>query len=281
MGRAVAAVAALAVLAAGCSGSGAPAIAPKPAKRGPVALPPRDALALAARSGRNAITISVRDREATVGVIGGDGLGVDRLTVAVNGGPARPCGYGCYMTHLAGSPSAAVVRVSSGNVVFPLSTVPGPAAGLVARAGRALRSSRSVVSREWLSSGLGNTITTLWQEQAPDRLSYAISGGAAGIVIGGRRWDRAVGGSWVASPQTPLSLPARPWREPVTNAHILEADAGGWTVAFLDRSVPAWFRLRIDRRTGLPADSRMIATAHFMRDVYLAYGRRLRISPPR
>ena len=165
--------------------------------------------------------------------------------------------------------------------MFPLHTVPGPGAGLVARAGELLRTATSTVFRDRLSSGPGHTLRTLWKEQAPDRLSYVIDGGAAGIVIGDRRWDRdAPGARWVASPQQPLRLPAVPWTTQITNFHILAAGRTGWTVAFLDRSTPAWFRARIDRRTGRLESFGMIAAAHFMADEYLSYDGKVVIRPP-
>jgi hypothetical protein len=164
--------------------------------------------------------------------------------------------------------------------VFPLRTAPGPAAALVARAGRLLRASASTVYRERLSSGPGHTLLTLWKEQAPDRLSYVIEGGSAGIVIGARRWDRDPGGRWVESSQFPLHLPAVPWTRSVTNFHILSADRAGWTIAFLDRSTPAWFRVRIDRRTGRLEGFVMTAAAHFMRDEYLSFDKNVEIAPP-
>jgi copper transport protein len=257
-----------------------------PVAAGPIALPPRDALALAAENGRDAVTIAARftggKTELTVTLLGPDGLGANGLPMRVNGLSATACGQGCYRALVPGRPLAARVDAGTGTVVFPLHTVPGPAAALVASAGRLLRTSTSTVYRERLSSGPGHTLRTLWKEQAPDRLSYVIDDGAAGIVIGDRRWDRAAPrGRWVASPQFPLHLPAVPWTSKLANFHVLAADSAGWTVAFLDRSAPAWFRVRIDRSTGRLDSFRMTAAAHFMRDEYLSYNRKVGIRPPR
>ena len=253
--------------------------------RGPIPLPPLGALTLAAQSRRDAVTISVqpgaKSTGVTVAVIGPDGLGVNGLPVRVNGVSAVACGSGCYRALVPGRPAAARVDAGTRTVVFPLRTVPGPGAALVAGAGELLRTATSTVYRDRLSSGPGDTLRTLWKEQAPDRLSYVIDGGAAGIVIGDRRWDRdAPGGRWVASPQQPLRLPAVPWTTRITNFHVLSADRTGSTVAFLDRSTPAWFRARIDRRTGRLVWFRMIAAAHFMADEYLSYDGKVVIRPP-
>ena len=254
--------------------------------RGPVQLPPLGVLTLAEQNGRNAVTISARPAGkatgVTVAVIGPDGLGVNGLPVRVNGVSAVACGFGCYRSLVPGRPAAARVDAGARTVLFPLHTVPGAGAALVARTGELLRTATSAVYRDRLSSGPGHTLRTLWKEQAPDRLSYVIEDGAAGIVIGDRRWDRdAPGARWVASPQQPLRLPAVPWTTRITNFHVLSEDRAGWTVAFLDRSTPAWFRARIDRRTGRLLSFRMIAAAHFMADEYLSYNGEIVIRPPR
>ena len=256
------------------------------APTGPIPLPPLRALTLAAQNVRNAVTIAVRpagaQTELTVAVIGPDGLAVNGLPVRINGVSGVACGQGCYSARVPGRPAAARVDAGAGTVVFPLRTLPGPGAALVAGAARLLRTSSSAVYRDRLSSGPGHTLHTLWKEQAPDRLSYVIDDGAAGIVIGARRWDRdAPGARWVASAQQPLSLPAVPWTRQITNFQIIAADRTTWTLAFLDRSTPAWFRARIDRRTGRLLSFGMIAAAHFMSDEYLAYDGKVVIQPPR
>ena len=252
---------------------------------GPIPLPAPSVLTLAAQNVRDAVTISVQpagdQSEVTVAVMGPDGFGANGLPVRVNGVTGTPCGQGCYTARIPGRPAAARVDTGAGTVVFPLRTLPAPGAALVARAGRLLRASSSTIYRDRLSSGAGRTLHTLWKEQAPDRLSYVIDGGAAGIVIGARRWDRdAPGARWIASPQLPLSLPAVPWTRQVTNFQVIAADRTTWTVAFLDRSTPAWFRARIDRRTGRLLSFSMIAAAHFMADEYLAYDSKVVIRPP-
>jgi copper transport protein len=278
-------VLAAAVLTGSRPGVRQPALAVRPVAAGPIALPPRDALALGAGNGRDAFTIAARfaagKTEVTVAVLGPDGLSVNGLPVRVNGLSAIACGQGCYRALLPGRPVAARIDAGTGPVVFPLRTIPGPAASLVASAGRLLRTSTSTVFTDRLSSGPGQTLNTLWKEQAPDRLSYVIAGGSSGIVIGARRWDRDQGGRWVASPQFPLHLPTVPWTAKLTNFDVLAADRAGWTVAFVDRSTPAWFRVRIDRRTGRLVSFRMTAAAHFMRDEYLSYNKKVEIRPPR
>ncbi len=252
---------------------------------GPIALPPLSVLTLAAQSGRDAVTIAARpaggETELTATILGPGGLGANGLPVRINGVGADACGQGCYTARVPGRPAAARVDTGTGTVVFPLHTQPGPGSALVIRSGQLLRAASSTVFSDRLSSGPGQTLHTLWKEQAPDRLSYVIEGGSAGIVIGDRRWDRETpGGHWAPSPQEPLTLPSVPWTSQITNFNILEADGKGWTVAFLDRSTPAWFRARIDRRSGRLQSFGMIAASHFMADEYLSYDGGVEIRPP-
>jgi hypothetical protein len=54
-----------------------------------------------------------------------------------------------------------------------------------------------------------------------------------------------------------------------------------WFVSFLQPSVPAWFRLAIDKQTLRTRDLRMVAPAHFMHHRYSGFNSGFRIVPPR
>jgi hypothetical protein len=93
-------------------------------------------------------------------------------------------------------------------------------------------------------------------------------------VIGDRRWDRAAPGArWVESPQTPLDVTRPYWSAP-TNVH----EVGPGTFTFLDRSIPAWFRLTVVR--GRPTVDHMTAAAHFMVDRYVGFDVSATVSLP-
>ena len=51
-------------------------------------------------------------------------------------------------------------------------------------------------------------------------------------------------------------------------------------VSLLNRSIPAWFTISLDRKL-LPRSLDMTAAAHFMHHDYLSFNRPLRIEPPR
>jgi hypothetical protein len=109
--------------------------------------------------------------------------------------------------------------------------------------------------------------------RVPDR------GGADGIIIGSRRWDRARGGG-VPSPQDPTSQPEPIWAGHFQNAYLLETTPTTYVVSFLNRSASVWFTLRLDRRTLLPRSLRMTAPAHFMTHRYTRFNATRKIKAP-
>ena len=155
-----------------------------------------------------------------ISVVGQAGTGVSGLTIVLEPSTGRPlatqpCGAGPYRATASGSPKrVSTVLVGEGiahATTFDLAPAsPLSAAALVARAGRVWRSLHALVSRERLASNAHNAITTLWRYAAPSGFSYDIAGGASGVVIGTRRWDRTTPRArWVRGEQNP-ALPSRP-----------------------------------------------------------------------
>jgi copper transport protein len=247
---------------------------------GPAPLPPSDALVLAREDGPWAVALAVRGRELTVTAIGQEGNGVDGLSVSIAGATAAPCGHGCYRTTVAAVPGRVAVRLAGTQVAFEAPAHAPAARAIAARATREFRALRSVAFTERLSSGAGTAITTHWVEQAPNRLSYRIVNGPEAVVIGGIRWDRVPGSPWTKSQATALPFPRPPWSE-ISNARLVASTPRTQTIAFLDRSIPAWFEVTVDRRTGRPLEARMTATAHFMRHVYGSFDSAPEVRPPR
>ena len=92
-------------------------------------------------------------------------------------------------------------------------------------------------------------------------------GGPSAIVIGSRRWDRErPGAPYVESSQTPLDVIQPYWQTP-TNVHEIAPGV----LTFLDRRIPAWFRLELGPRK--PRQLQMTAAAHFMIDRYVGFRR--------
>ncbi|MEP7335254.1 MAG: hypothetical protein ABI717_05675 [Actinomycetota bacterium] len=265
----------------------------------PAVLPPSGSVVLARESRGLTVALAVRPGmplRLTATIIGGEGGGVDGLDVELIAGKAtsgasnsaRPCGQGCYTTTLpVRAPTRFAVNIAGAgpfrSVAFPLPGrwAPEPGAAFLSRATRAFRALRSVLFVERLSSGRRHTIVTTWKLETPNKLEYSIRGGAGGIVIGGKRWDRAkTGAPWEESTSTLLPQPLPPWGTRVANAFVLRRTPRRVTLSWFDPSVPSWFTGTFDRATARPVEVRMMATAHFMQHRYLAFNRDVRILPP-
>ncbi|HEU5278521.1 MAG TPA: CopD family protein [Gaiellaceae bacterium] len=248
--------------------------------KGPPPLPAGGMVVQAQESGHLAIGLAVRSTAAEVAAVGPDGDGVNGLDVRIDGVTARPCGAGCYSASVSSGPTHRV-SVNGGVSVFRVPVRTRTADRLVLRATDAFRKLRSVSYVERLASSPRNKVVADFTLERPNRLSYRIRGGADGIVIGARRWDRARGERWIPSAQDPTPQPEPIWVGHFTNAYLLETTPSTYVVSFLKRLGPAWFTLRLDRRTLLPRSLRMTAPAHFMTQRYTSFNRPRAIYKPR
>jgi copper transport protein len=267
-------VAVVAVLVQLRPGRAAPAAAAAPpaAAQAPV-LPPRDAAVEARELGSLAVAVARTNGRAVVTLLGPDGVGRSGRDVRVDGRATASCGSGCYRATARAGPL--VVRVDGRSLVFTVPRSAPVAAGLLARATRLYRSSRTIVFDESLRSSPTAGIVTRFELQAPDRLRYRIRGGAQAVVLGTQRWDRdTTAGVWQESQQTRLQVMQPDWQHP-TNVRLVAPR----TLTFLDRSIPAWFRVTLDAQ-GRPRRTQMTAAAHFMVDRVVGYDVPLELSPP-
>jgi hypothetical protein len=130
---------------------------------------------------------------------------------------------------------------------------------------------------ERLASGPELTLDTEFRFQAPNRFSYRIANGSAAVVVGTRRWDQPRrGAKWVESEVSPSRQPTPAWRR-ARSARLLAPNR----VAFYDPTIPGWFDVTVDPRTGRPLTLRMTAAAHFMQHRYSAFNAVPPIEPPR
>ena len=246
---------------------------------GPPPLPAKEMVVQAQEGGRNAVALAARPPGAEVFVLDPDGRGVNGLSVRIGGVTTRPCGSGCYGATVAAA-GRVIVSVGGRKLAFVVPAKARPAGRLVARATKAFRALRSVDYVERLASDPRNRVVADFTLERPNRLEYRIRGGASGIIIGPRRWDRARGGRWLSSPQDPTPQPEPIWAGHFTNAFLLETTPSTYVVAFMRSVGPVWFTLRLDRRTLLPRDLQMAAAAHFMTHRYKRFNAPRRIKPP-
>jgi len=247
--------------------------------KGPPPLPAREMVVQAGEIGDWAVALAVRAPGEEVTVLGPDGTGVNGLDVTVDGIRAGSCGNGCYGAFAPVRRSMKVV-VDGRTLDFLVPAHAPAATALVARATSAFRSLRSVDYVERLASSPRNHVVAHFTLERPNRLEYRIRGGASGILIGSRRWDRSGNGPWVPSPQEPTPQPEPIWAGHVTNAFLIDSTPSSWVVAFMKPLGPTWFTVEFDRRTLLPRNLRMTTAAHFMTHVYTRYNAPPRIKPP-
>jgi copper transport protein len=261
-------------------------------------LPPKRALVLAQEVGKLAVALAVEPASLgklrlTATMLSPDDTGLDdlQLTFRVNGSQGAtleagvPCGPGCYraVSSFVGTPTSVTINFAgetAAAVRFSLPPRWGPAGDLIRRASATFRRLRTVSYRESLASSPRHRVTALWKEAAPDKLAYTIPGGPAGILIGTERWDRtSPTAPWTKSSLQLIPAPAPIWPRSPTNVNVLGRPDGGYTISLLDRSLPAWFTIRFDRKL-LPRSLEMTAAAHFMHHDYLSFNKPVRIKAP-
>jgi hypothetical protein len=246
--------------------------------------PPPDAVVLAKEVGPLGLAIAVEPQSVTAIVLSPAGGGLNGLDVRLDGRTATTCGQGCYRADLVPGRAIGVEIGRFGptrQTSFVLPRFPRPAADLVRRLRKRYRALTSVRYVERLRSDATHAITAHWLLEKPDRVEYSIPGGAQGLVVGSRRWDRVTPrAAWQESVQTTLPQPATQWNH-ATNAHVIADDGATKTVSFADPSIPAYFTVTLDAKTLFPRLLNMTASAHFMTERYLSFNLPRRIYPPR
>jgi copper transport protein len=247
--------------------------------KGPPPLPDGKMVLQAREAGDYAVALGVRPSRAQVFVLGQDGNGVNGLAVGINGSATRSCGAGCYEATVSARRTVRVT-VAGSSLVFQIPGHPRPAGAILTRATGAFRALKSVDYIERLASGPRNKVSSDFTLERPNRLEYQIKGGASGIIIGSRRWDRVRGGKWYPSAQQPTPQPEPIWAGHSTNVYLLQKSPSTYVVSFFNPLGPVWFTVWLNRRTLLPSRLRMSAAAHFMTHRYTKFNAPRRIKPP-
>ncbi len=261
--------------------SGAPVVPAAPAATGPVAAGEAADLAVGAqRVGRTTVRVTLLSQE---------GAGVPDALVLVGGHVAIPCPGAqdvCYQAPIgpAAEDVAISVRRPGRRPVIAHLQMPAadarPAAALLRRAARTFSALRSLRAENVLASAPGRAVTTTYFAQAPDRLAIDVHGGEHARIIGHSRWDRQPDGTWKRSATSPVHQPDPFWA-PTAEAVYIAAQSRDTTVLTLVQpGGPTFFRLWIDRRTGVMVRLRMITTAHFMSERELDLNHAPPVVPP-
>jgi copper transport protein len=235
--------------------------------------PPAAAIVAAHELGAYGVALAAEPRRLTVLVLSPAGGGASGLDVTIDGKDAASCGSGCYRLD---SPhrNRTEVSVDGARTTFRLPLTAPSGLSVLRSFARQFRGSLSVAYAERLASDPTHVVVSRWRLERPNRVQYVIPGGAQGIVIGDRRWDRdGPNASWTESAQSPLPQPSVPWNE-ATNVRLVSAHH----VLFVDPAIPAYFDLEFHRA---PTALRMVAAAHFMTDRYVEFNGPRAIRPPR
>ena len=248
-----------------------PGIPPDPLRRGATAASEASDLAVAAqRSGPGLVRFTV---------LGPDGSAPRNVAVVANGILATPClktPEVCFQAPLAGQRrtlGVAVQRDGRGPVKATLDLPQAgsaPATRLVRQTAVALRALHSLRIENDLASDPQHSVHTRFIDQAPDRLSIDVTGGAKSIVIGKQRWDYA-DGQWTQQPTAPVRVPDPFWAPGQLAATVSKQTPHTTEVTLAVAQGPTFFRLIIDNRTHLVQHLWMTTAAHFMQERYLDF----------
>ncbi|HEY8706248.1 MAG TPA: copper resistance protein CopC [Gaiellaceae bacterium] len=245
--------------------------------------PPAGAVVLAREAGPLGIAVAAETQRVTAIVLSPAGGGLSGLDVTIQGRSTAACGSGCYAANVPPGRTVTVEVAGFGptrTASFALPARTPSAAALLRRIRAVYRALSSVTYRERLASDEAHVLVARWRLERPNRIAYSIAGGAQGIVIGNRRWDRDTPeGRWIESAQTPLTQPTTQWAY-AANAHVLARTASATTVSFVDPTIPAFFTITLDRQTLRLRALHMTASAHFMTDTYLGFNAPRAIRPP-
>jgi hypothetical protein len=211
----------------------------------------------------------------------------DELRVELNGRVVRaePCGRGCSRVSapvLAGRADSLTVRHGLQAVSFDLpDLLPPNGNDVFDKASRTMGALATFRFTERLSSGLGTTVNSTVDVQAPDRMRLRTSGFTS-VIVGQTRWDRRAGTQWERNPFPGLDVKDLLMWHQAKNPRIIRLFGNGEAelVAFGLKPVPAWFRLDV-QPSGRVTEAEMTAASHYMLHRYGHFDKGETIRPPR
>jgi copper transport protein len=259
-----------------------PGAAPAPEQQGSLAAAEAADLAVGAqRTGGG---------QARITVLAPDGSAPRNVLVRIRGRTALPCLRTAAVCYTATVPRGAVAlpvsverpdgKLVSARLDLPAADAPS-AAAIVRRSRTALLDKRSMVIDNVLASDPSHSVTTRFVVQAPDRLSIDVVDGAQARIIGNQRWDRTQNTGWTKQKTDPLKLPDPYWVAGQKGAHVVSTTPTEMVVTLAQYTdVPVFYRLLIDRRTGLVTELHMTTAAHFMQERYRDFDNAPPVTPP-
>jgi putative copper export protein len=259
-----------------------PGTPPAPAKAGAVAAGEAADLAVAAQR--------IGSRNARITVLSPDASAPRNVLVLIGGRPALPCmklAAVCYESPVPASGvnlPVTIERPDGSRVAtrldLPAANAP-QASGIVRATRAALLQKQSMVIDNVLASDPDHHVTTRFIVQAPDKLAIDVVRGAQARIIGDQRWDRTQDTDWQKQQTDPLKLPDPYWVPGQLGAHVLSSTPTSWVVTLAQyETQPVFYRLVIDRQTGLVQELHMTTAAHFMQERYRDFDTAPPVTPP-
>jgi hypothetical protein len=171
------------------------------------------------------------------------------------------------------------VTAGAGSATFRVPQLPAPDAGaLLGRVLQRMHDLRTFRLDETLMPARA-PLSVTYAFQAPDRLSYQVSGGGQTVIVGSTQYTRdGPAAAWRAETLPPVPVPSFVWDgSPTVAPHVL----GDGVVSFFEdqEGVPVWFQVSVDGQN-LVEHASMRAQAHFMTHRYYDFDAPLTIDPP-
>lgn len=201
---------------------------------------------------------------------------------------SRRCGPTCFTASISldgGESITVTLGAGRGEAGFDIPRLPAPdGTALIQSMQQAMHKLNTYRLDETL--GPANVpLQTMYEFQAPDRLSYQLSTGGQTVIVGSIRYSRSnPTRPWLAEATPPIKVPEFAWDSaPILDARIVSATAPGGeqVVSFFEalNGSPVWFRLTIGGN-GLVTQAEMRARGHFMDHRYFDLDGAFSIVPP-
>jgi methionine-rich copper-binding protein CopC/putative copper export protein len=263
------------------------------------ALTHRDAVSLAQPSGPFVVALTllpprpgnVTARVNIVGLDPGDGLRAGVVVARGDAGTTRralqPCGTGCMEGRLrlgSGSSTFTVTATTNRQPIRAEYRIALPAADGSAALGDAMDAMERLGSarmRETLRGAEGSPpIVTDYTFDAPDAMRFDVSDGSSTIAVGARSARRDTpSAAWTVTNSPPgFHWPHRYYRAfwtPAAAVRLLGHDTveghDAEVIGFVRPDIAAWFRIWVDRDSGVVRRMEMRAEGHLMEDAYQSF----------
>lgn len=201
---------------------------------------------------------------------------------------SRRCGPTCFTASISldgGESITVTLGAGRGEAAFNIPTLPAPdGTALIQSVQQAMHKLNTYRLDETLGPARV-PLQTMYEFQAPDRLSYQLSTGGQTVIVGSVRYSRSnPTRPWLAEATLPIKVPEFAWDSaPIQDARIVSATAPGGeqVVSFFEAlyGSPVWFRLTVGGN-GLVSHAEMRARGHFMDHRYFDLDGAFSILPP-